>query len=221
MKRVFTFVLLVGVLGLVHAFGFVTAGAQSSPDPLLGLAWSDTIGWVQFNPAFGGVVLAQGQGTRDLSGYAWSDAVGWISFEQSDTNGCPATNPCRPRIRQNEEAQGWARALSRGGGWDGWISLSCENSETCGASNYKVALNDRTGDFSGFAWGGDVVGWVSFNCRNTGGCGTSDYEVALNQPDPPVVSLNANPSSVGIGGSSTLTWSSTGATDCTASNGWS
>ncbi len=41
-------------------------------------------------------------------------------------------------------------------------------------------------------------------------------------PTPaPTVSLSANPTSITQGGSSTLTWSSTNATSCTASNGWS
>src|SRR6185503_6026539 len=38
---------------------------------------------------------------------------------------------------------------------------------------------------------------------------------------PPTVSLTANPTSVVSGGASTLTWSSTNATTCTASGGWS
>jgi len=42
-------------------------------------------------------------------------------------------------------------------------------------------------------------------------------------PPPPVptVSLSANPTSVAAGGSSTLSWSSTNATSCTASGAWS
>jgi hypothetical protein len=38
---------------------------------------------------------------------------------------------------------------------------------------------------------------------------------------PPTVSLAANPTNVAVGGTSTLTWSSTNATSCTASGGWS
>ena len=40
-------------------------------------------------------------------------------------------------------------------------------------------------------------------------------------PPPPTVSLSASPTSVISGGSTTLAWSSTNATACTASNGWS
>jgi Protein of unknown function (DUF4038)/Putative collagen-binding domain of a collagenase len=41
------------------------------------------------------------------------------------------------------------------------------------------------------------------------------------QPPPPTVNLNVNPASVTSGGNSTLTWSATDATSCTASGGWS
>ncbi len=37
---------------------------------------------------------------------------------------------------------------------------------------------------------------------------------------PPVVNLAANPTSINVGQASTLTWSSTNATNCTASGGW-
>jgi hypothetical protein len=37
----------------------------------------------------------------------------------------------------------------------------------------------------------------------------------------PVVTLTANPMSVSSGGFSTLNWSATNATSCTASDGWS
>jgi len=40
-------------------------------------------------------------------------------------------------------------------------------------------------------------------------------------PPPPTVSLAANPASVASGGSSTLTWSSSDASSCTASGAWS
>lgn len=38
---------------------------------------------------------------------------------------------------------------------------------------------------------------------------------------PPTATISANPTTISTGSSSTLTWSSTNATDCTASGGWS
>ena len=47
--------------------------------------------------------------------------------------------------------------------------------------------------------------------------------ISITTPPPavPTVTLNANPTSVAAGGTSTLTWSTTDATSCVASNGWS
>src|SRR5918993_1546038 len=42
-----------------------------------------------------------------------------------------------------------------------------------------------------------------------------------NPPPVPTVTLSATPTSVARGGMVTLTWSSTNAASCTASNGWS
>src|ERR1700682_3110915 len=52
-------------------------------------------------------------------------------------------------------------------------------------------------------------------------CG-SNVNSAKNTPPPIVtVTLAASPTAVASGGASTLTWSSTNATSCTASGGWS
>jgi hypothetical protein len=42
----------------------------------------------------------------------------------------------------------------------GWISLSCQNTGTCGTVQYGV-LNDGNGGLSGLAWG-ENVGWIDF-----------------------------------------------------------
>jgi hypothetical protein len=47
------------------------------------------------------------------------------------------------------------------------------------------------------------------------------YGVNLSQPPAPTVKLSASPTSVASGATTTLTWSSTNATSCTASGAWS
>ncbi len=67
------------------------------------------------------------------------------------------------------------------------------------------------------------------SCQGPGGSGTAVVWVTLvippvpePEPEPlPVVSLQATPSQVDAGGSSQLTWSSTHATSCVATGGWS
>lgn len=171
-----------------------------------GFAWSKNTGWISFsstncnsngdnftegginntnypqcpdgapsNISYGVALSAD----NTLSGYAWSDNIGWISFWGADVVGCPR-GACQSRLI-GSDFWGWARALSSGAGWDGWISLNSDNCDidgntyidiACGGANdattpikpYKVSKNGE--DFSGFAWGGAVVGWISFNRLN-------------------------------------------------------
>lgn len=63
-----------------------------------------------------------------------------------------------------------------------------------------------------------------FTLQCTGGGGSAQGSVTvtiLGAPPPPTLALSVNPPSVDAGGSSTLTWSSTNATSCVASGGWS
>ncbi len=81
--------------------------------------------------------------------------------------------------------------------------------------------------------GSQQVGPLSANstfalaCSGAGGSQTSSATVQVTQPPAPTptpaptVTINANPATVTSGGSTTVTWSSTGATSCTASGGWS
>ncbi len=216
-------IFLAGILFFGNNSKIPNAKAAAT-DNVRGFAWSSNIGWISFNslncdtndngfidtdamvlgcggnddvttPSIDyGVNLDLG-GTNNLSGYAWSENIGWISFEAADVAGCPS-GTCQPRL-VGADFYGWARALSNGGGWDGWISLNSENCDiaggisngfidiACGGDNattavvnYNPILNGT--DFEGWAWGSDVVGWVSFNCTNTGVCASSNYKVYLN-----------------------------------------
>jgi hypothetical protein len=58
-------------------------------------------------------------------------------------------------------------------------------------------------------------------CTGPGGNASDSATVTVTAtPAPPTVSLTANPESIATGQASTLTWSSTNATSCTASGGW-
>lgn len=64
-----------------------------------------------------------------------------------------------------------------------------------------------------------------YGCGGGGGGGGSGAGSAAPPPVPPppaaTVQLSADATKVSAGGSSTLTWSSTNATSCTASGAWS
>ena len=82
-----------------------------------------------------------------------------------------------------------------------------------GTSYSNTGLTPST-SYSYYVRATDAAGNVS---------GNSNTASATTQAGTPVptVTISANPTSVSSGGSSTLTWSSTNATSCTASGGWS
>ncbi|MFH0846187.1 MAG: hypothetical protein V1851_02175 [Patescibacteria group bacterium] len=208
------------VLASVFSFSFrendkfvpqVEAGASHN---ISGYAWSDNIGWISFNcldedTCSGidyGVAKAE-DGT--LSGYAWSDNIGWVTFNQSELMNCPV-DVCKAWV-EGTSVKGWARALTNGDGWDGWISLGKKSTDT---TNYGVSLVDKV--FSGYAWGDNVVGWVSFNCSNDGSCGVGNYSVLLDSfVQPNIITFNIP--SVANGVSPNISWTTENAERCTGS----
>ena len=94
-----------------------------------GWAWSSNIGWISFNNTSGGGTTNYGVNINSdgiLSGYAWSENIGWLTFNESELSGCPST-PCRAWLDSDNKAHGWAKALTDGGGWPGWIRLRDTN----------------------------------------------------------------------------------------------
>lgn len=121
---------------------------------LSGYAWSDNIGWVSLSGSGYGVSV---DSSDNLLGYAWSDNIGWIQFGGLDTGSMPSGSGTQKKNAQinGNSFKGWIRALSNGGGWDGWISLS--------GAGYGVSQSPSTAALSGYAWGSDVVGWLDFS----------------------------------------------------------
>jgi len=61
----------------------------------------------------------------------------------------------------------------------------------------------------------------TLTCTGTGGSTSQSVTITVTAAATPSVMLTASPSSVASGGTSTLTWSSSDVTSCTASGGWS
>ncbi|MFH1129202.1 MAG: hypothetical protein V1686_00485 [Patescibacteria group bacterium] len=144
----------------------------SATDKISGWAWSDNIGWISLNCTntdcsnsnYGVTVNLS---TGNFSGYAWSDTIGWINFAptiQSPADSVANYNSSTGRVT------GWIRAVSYGGGWDGWIKLGDSSGEWKTTNNTQVKINSSTKELEGWAWGSDVVGWISFNCLGTSSC---------------------------------------------------
>ncbi|MEK7172921.1 MAG: hypothetical protein AAB740_03015, partial [Patescibacteria group bacterium] len=109
-----------------------------------GFAWSENIGWISMNssncdtnndglsdgsvagcPLAGVSISNYGVNIDSLgnfSGFAWSENIGWIQFDP--VGPYPASPNYSAKMDTATGAvTGWARALSYGGGWDGWLKL--------------------------------------------------------------------------------------------------
>lgn len=99
----------------------------------------------------------------DESQYAYGENSGWLNFEPATGDGAQVTETALTGFV-------WAQNI-------GWISLSCENTSSCGTVNYGLT-NDGSGNLAGYAWS-ENVGWISFSCHNTSSCGTVSYGVTI------------------------------------------
>jgi uncharacterized delta-60 repeat protein len=61
---------------------------------------------------------------------------------------------------------------------------------------------------------------TTFKLSCTGGGGTSEASVSVTVAPKPTINFNADPTTVNYNGNTTLTWTVTNATSCTASGGW-
>lgn len=105
---------------------------------------------------------------KDGSRYAWSESAGWLNAEPLGEGG-PGAEVADAKL----SGYLWAENAS-------WVSLSCENSGSCGTSNYGV-VNDGSGNLSGYAWS-ENAGWINFSCETNGYCATVNYGVKID-PD--------------------------------------
>lgn len=105
--------------------------------------------------------------------------IGWVKFGagQSDDGTFPDASVVDESAKLavsngSLHLEGWARACaatqngdcatpvhSDAGSWDGWISLSCTTTGSCGTTSYYSYLSD-TPPAEPVAWGSNVIGWV-------------------------------------------------------------
>ena len=111
-----------------------------------------------------------------------------------------------------------ANPTSLASGLASTLSWSATNATSCTASGGWSGSKNTT---SGTASTGVLSVTTSFTLSCSGTGGTASDSATVTVIPAPTVSLNASPTSLASGSSSTLTWSSTNATSCTASGGWS
>ena len=98
------------------------------------------------------------------------------------------------------------------------LSWSSTNATVCTATGAWSGTKAISGSQSTAALTSSVT--YTLTCTGTGGSAAQTSTITVTSPAP-TVSFSSSPSTVAKGGSSTLSWSSTNATSCTASGGWS
>lgn len=97
-----------------------------------------------------------------------------------------------------------------------WTSTNADSCTASGGWSGSKALSGNA------AVAPTVNTTYTLTCENAAGSASDSATVTVNQPVPlPTVSLDAFPTEILAGATSTLTWSSTNADTCTASDGWS
>jgi hypothetical protein len=97
--------------------------------------------------------------------YAYCENAGWINAEPLGDSG-PGVEVLADKLI------GWMYGENIG-----WISMSCENTASCGTVAYGVT-NDEGGHLHGYAWS-ENTGWISMSCENTGSCDSVYYGVTI------------------------------------------
>lgn len=180
---------------------------------------STSTGYVYYNataPHFwvSASLKATAPGTVTVRSDVYVNGAGYVIKWDSNTHSILATAVASPAPTLTLTASPTTVPLN-GSTTLTWTST---NTTTCTAS----------GDWTGTKAvnGTQVEAGISSNdtytltCSGTGGSIVKTVNVSVNVPPAPLLSLTASPTSVPNNGSTTLTWSSTNTTGCTASNGW-
>lgn len=98
------------------------------------------------------------------------------------------------------------------------LTWSSTNATTCTATQGWSGTKATSGTEVIAALAGTTT--FALSCSGGGPAATQSVTVTVTAQPAPIVTLTATPSTVAAGGSSTLDWTATNATTCTASGGW-
>jgi hypothetical protein len=225
----------------------VAGGGGTEPAPDLNLLIAPMYGWLyqqtgdvkyrdQGDQIFSGGVIGAylGRGKQWTQNYRWSfDYVKWRTASGAipaptqlpPPNQTPISNPDNSNPNHGTETNIVptvslsASKTTISGGEKSTLSWTSTNATTCSASGgwgeSKALSGSKIVEPS-------VTTTYALTCSGPGGNATQNTTITvlpLNYPLPTVI-LKAEPSSIMIGQSTTLSWVSTNTTSCTASNGW-
>jgi hypothetical protein len=131
------------------------------------------------------------------------------------TNGQPGENCTTPAPTISFSANPTSVVSGNGS----TLNWSTTNASACTSSGSWTGSRATAGNFST----GNLTASQTYTltCTGPGGSANQSVTVTVTPPPAPTVTLTANPTSVLSGNPSTLTWSSTNATSCTANGSWS
>jgi len=169
----------------------------SSDGSVSGYAWSENIGWIDFQPS--GPYPTNPSYSAKREG---NKLTGWA------------------RILSIKEAN----EIGNSGGWKGWIKLGGTAQD---GSSYGVEVDPTTGKLSGYAWSDELgwisFDRASTTPVNPTPTSTPTSTTTSTPPPPPPPSLNctffANPGTIRRGETSTLSWNCVGAERCEINQG--
>jgi lysophospholipase L1-like esterase len=99
------------------------------------------------------------------------------------------------------------------------LSWTTSSATSCSASGGWSGAQPPVGSATSSALSANTT--FTLTCTGVGGTGSDSKTVTVTAKPAPTVSLAANPTSVTSGAKTQLSWTSTNATSCTASGGWS
>jgi hypothetical protein len=99
------------------------------------------------------------------------------------------------------------------------LSWSSTNATSCSASGAWTGTQTVSGTMTETPTASGTATYT-LTCTDSGGSAMASANVTVNAVAPPTVSIAVNPTSITVGQSATLTWSSTNASSCTASGAW-
>lgn len=99
------------------------------------------------------------------------------------------------------------------------LTWSSTNATSCNASGAwsGAKLTSGTAALSSLT----TTGTYTLTCSGAGGSASQPVTITVTAPPTPEITLYASPTAVAYNGSTTVTWSITNATSCSASGGWS
>ena len=128
-------------------------------------AYSENVGWLNFEPNVAGPNVGTTVSNDKLTGFIWAENIGWLNLDPNDSD--PNTGISNDGAG-NLSGYAWGENV-------GWVNL---DPNVPGDSNHYGVTIDGFGSFDGWAWG-ENIGWINFNSADLYGFGVQACKVSF------------------------------------------